>query len=138
MAEEEKKQPRHRKSAETVRERGEKHAAKNAKTNVTKKPSKLKGKIVRPFSTLKSGAGKIYKPIPVPDNKVGRVLGKKVHFIPPYFVNAWRELKLVTWPTPKEAARLTMAVVIFAIAFAILVQILDIIFSKLVKEILLK
>lgn len=124
-----------KKQPETVRERADKL---NAKANAPKKDRKLKGKIVRPFSSIKSASSKIYKPIPVPDNKVGRILGKKVRFIPPYFINSFRELKLVTWPTPKEAARLTLAVIIFAVVFAVFVQVLDFVFGKLVKEILLK
>lgn len=135
MAEEksEKKKPRVRKAPETVRERADKQTAKK-----NTPPSKLKGKIVRPLSAIRRVGAKEYHPIPVPDNKAGRVLKKRVRIVPKFIREAWAELKLVTWPTKKEATRLTLAVFIFAIFFAIFIQVLDLVFNKLVKEIFIK
>lgn len=137
MANEEpaKKLPRKRKSAETVRERADKISAKKSKSTKT---SKLKGKIHRPLSVISNVAKKEYHPVPVPDNKAGKVLKKRVRFIPKFIRESWAELKFVTWPTKKEAARLTFAVIVFAVVFAIFVQALDYIFNILMKEILLK
>lgn len=135
MAEEKSKnkKPRVRKTPETVRERADKQTAKR-----NAQPSKLKGKIHRPLSVLRKVGAKEYHPIPVPDNKAGRVLKKRVRFVPKFIREAWAELKLVTWPTKKQAANLTLAVFAFAIFFAIFIQLLDVVFNKLVKEIFIK
>lgn len=130
-----KKKPRIRKSPETVRERAEKQTAKQATPTKT---SKLKGKIHRPLSVLRKAGSKEYHPIPVPDNKTGRILKKRVRIVPKFVREAWAELKLVTWPTKKEAARLTSAVIIFALFFSVFIQLLDFAFNKLVKEIFIK
>lgn len=125
------KKPRIRKTPETVRERADR--------NTTKKEGrtrKLRGKIHRPLSVLRRVGRKEYNPVPVPNNKAGKVLGKRVRIVPKFFHEAWAELKLVTWPTKKEAARLTGAVIIFAVIFSIFVQVLDFLFSKLIKVIL--
>lgn len=135
MAEEkqEKKKPRVRKSPETVRQRAEKQTSKKQAPR-----GKLKGKIHRPLSVLRRASAKEYHPITVPDNKVGRVLNKRVRLVPKFVREAWSELKMVTWPTKKEAARLTAAVIIFAFFFAVFIQLLDVVFNKIVKLIFLK
>jgi preprotein translocase subunit SecE len=135
MAEEKasKKKPRVRKSPETVRERADKQTAKDHAPK-----GKIKSKIVRPLSVLRKVGNKEYHPVPVPDNKAGKVLKKRVRLMPKFVREAWAELKLVTWSTKKEAARLTAAVLIFATIFAIFVQVLDLIFNRVVKEIFLK
>lgn len=127
------KKPRVRKSPETVRERADKQTAKD---NAPK--GKIKGKIVRPLSVLRRVASKEYHPVPVPDNKTGKVLKKRVRLVPRFVRESWEEIKLVTWPTKKEAARLTVAVLVFALVFSIFVQLLDVIFNRVVKEIFLK
>jgi len=135
MAEEasQKKEPRKRKGPTTVREHAEKQAEKRVE-----KPSKIKGKISRPFSALRKIGAKEYTPIKVPDKKIIRHLNKKGHFVPRFLRESWAELKKVTWPTKREAARLTLAVFIFAIVFAVFIQIIDYGFSRLVKEIILR
>jgi preprotein translocase subunit SecE len=125
------KKPRIRKSPETVRERADKSASKKLSRS-----KGLKGKIYRPLKALKRTGAKEYNPVSVPDGKAGKVLNKRFHLMPKYIREAWAELKLVTWPTKKEAAKLTGAVVIFAIIFAVFVQIIDLIFNKLFKIIL--
>ena len=130
-----KKTPRRRKEPETVRQKAEKEAVKRTKPT---QMGRVKSKVHKPLSTLGRVAKKEYHPIKAPDNKVGRVLNKRVKYIPDFLVKAWRELRQVTWPTKKEAVKLTFAVIIFSIAFAILVQALDFVFSKVVKEIILR
>jgi preprotein translocase SecE subunit len=78
--------------------------------------------ILRPFKT---------KPI----RAIGRFL-KKVLLIN-YFISAWREVRQVTWPNRKETANLTFAVFIFAIAFGVLIAIIDFGLDKLFREVLL-
>jgi len=127
------KKVRLRKTPESVRERADKRIVKKETTT-----HKLKGKIHRPLSVLRRVGQKEYHPVPVPDNKVGRVLKKRVRIMPRYIRESWAELKLVTWPSKKEAARLTGAVVIFAVIFAVVIQLLDVVFNKLFKIIFIK
>ncbi|HUD03240.1 MAG TPA: preprotein translocase subunit SecE [Patescibacteria group bacterium] len=127
-----KKQLKRHKSHETVREFASKQAQKNEIP-----ARKLKGKIHRPLSVLGNLSKKEYNPIHVPESKAGRILGKRIHIMPKFLKEAWVELKLVTWPSRREAARLTGAVLIFAIIFAIFVQLIGILFDKLFKVILL-
>jgi preprotein translocase subunit SecE len=122
------KKVRLKKTAETVRERADKVTSKEVKPASRKLP-----KVNRPLSVLRRKT----KKTTVSRSKTTE---KKRRFklIPRFFPEAWTELKLVTWPTKKEAARLTGAVLIFATFFAIFVQLLDFVFNKLVKEIFLK
>jgi preprotein translocase subunit SecE len=135
MAEEKsvKNTPRKRKSPATVREHAEKQAEKRVE-----KPHKIRGKIHRPLSVLRRAGAKEYTPIKVPEKKGIRILNKRVRIVPKFVRESWAELKLVTWPTKREAARLTLAVFIFATVFTIFIQIIDFAFNKLVKEIILR
>jgi preprotein translocase SecE subunit len=61
-----------------------------------------------------------------PAGKVRRTLRWIVrHTIPPYFRNSFAELRNVTWPDRKLTLRLTWAVVMFAVVFAVIVGFLD-------------
>ena len=53
-----------------------------------------------------------------------------------YFKGAWAELKLVRWPTRKETWKMTAAVLVFSITFAIFVVVLDGLFTFMFKSIL--
>lgn len=129
------KKPRRKKMPETVRERAQKEAHKKE----NKKPSKIKATIHKPLSSLRKLGAKEYHPVKVSDTtKTGKILGKKVHFIPKFLKSSWAELSQVTWPTKKEAFNKTLAVLGFAAVIMIIVQILDTVFSKVVKEIILK
>jgi preprotein translocase SecE subunit len=71
--------------------------------------------------------------------RLGRIILKILRWITPnYFINSWREVRLVTWPTRKETWRLTLAVFIFAIIFGAMVsgvdKVLDIIFKKVILK----
>jgi len=128
------KKPSRRKAPETVRERAERQANKQLKSD-------SKSRIWHPFRSIKKVSNKEFNPVKLPDNKYGKVLGKRIRIsriIPKFFREAWAELKNVTWPSRREAVRLTGAVVIFAVIFAIFVQTLDFIFDRVVKVIILK
>ena len=129
------KKPRIRKEPETVREKAQKETAKKA---TPKKFHKVKTTIKKPFNKAAQIGAKEYHPIKVPDKKGLRHLNKRVRFVPKFVRESWAELKLVTWPSKSEALQKTLAVFMFAIFFTILVQILDLIFSKVIKEIILK
>lgn len=120
---------RRHKSQETIRELASKQAQKNEIPT-----RKLKGKIYRPLSNLGEFSKKEFNPIPIPETKI---LGKHIHLMPKFLRQAWAELKLVTWPSRREATRLTGAVIIFAVIFALFVQFVGILFDKLFKVILL-
>jgi preprotein translocase SecE subunit len=129
------KKPRRRKSPETVRERAEKESAKKS---APKKSSKVKSTVTKPFSKAAEIGKKEYNPIRVPEKKGLKHLNKRVRFVPKFISGAWAELVQVTWPTKKEAVQKTIAVIAFALVFAAFVQFLDFIFSKVVKEIILR
>ncbi len=71
--------------------------------------------------------------------KIGRVLGKILGWlVPRYFLNAWREVRQVTWPSRGESWRLTSAVFIFAIIFGALVASVDKGLDEIFKKVIIK
>lgn len=128
------KKQRIRKTAPTVRERVE--AAKDKAAE--EKPSRLRKRL--------NSLPKPQKRPHLPNNKVvsaaGRGLkpvGKALSWLTPtYFVNAWRELRQVTWPSRRETWRLTLAVFIFAIVFGALVAGVDKGLDEVFKKVVLK
>lgn len=104
------------------------------------KPKRLRktaGTIASPFKRAHKTTKKEYNVVPLPDNKAGRILGKRVRIVPKYFREAWGEIKLVTWPNRKETIRLTIAVFVFALVFALIVGGLDFVLDKIFRRILL-
>jgi len=116
------RKPRVRKTAPTFREVAEAEQAKSSST--VKKSSRPRRFLSFIFTPLKP-IGRVLK----------RVLG---WLVPRYFVNAWREVKQVTWPGRKETWRLTLAVFIFAAVFGFVVYFVDKGLEKLFKELVLK
>lgn len=104
-----------------------------------KKPRKLKtatNKALKPVGRIaKAGKKEVY--LPLPDNKAGRFLNKRRRVVPSYFRQSWNELRQVTWPNRKQTIQLTLAVFIFAIAFAAFVGILDYGLDKIFRKVLL-
>lgn len=135
VSKKEDKKPRRRKAPETVRGKAQKESIKKA---TPKKSSAVKATITRPIKKAASVGKKEYHPIKVPDKKGVRVLNKRVRFVPKWLRDSWAELRQVTWPTKKEAASKTLAVIMFALVFAGFIQLLDYIFSRVVKEIILR
>lgn len=64
--------------------------------------------------------------------RTGRILGLR------YLRDSWRELRMVTWPSFSNSARLTGAVIIFSVIFSIFIAIVDFGLDKLFRQILLK
>jgi preprotein translocase subunit SecE len=124
------KAPRRIRKVETVREKAEKSSIKQDKPKKRGRVRKVLRIIFNPVRFIWKILRKIghFKPFRV----VGYIL------VPPYFRNSWKELKLVTWPTKRESRRLTLAVIIFAVVFGVLVAIVDYGLDKLFKRILLK
>jgi len=130
------RKPRIRKTAPTVRERVE---AAQAKANQVEKPKRI--------AAVKRLPRPSYRPrLHIPDNKVflalkrvGRLLRRILSWlVPRYFVNAWREVRLVVWPNRRETRRLTLAVLIFSIIFGALVSGVDKGLDELFKHFVLK
>lgn len=129
MAEEvESPKPKRRlkKAPESVRERNAKASEVAAKAPKVKKPRK----IFEPFRAIGRGLARVerFKPI----HLIGLVI------VPRYLRNAWKELRLVTWPNRLETFRLTGAVIIFSAVFGILIAITDYGLDKLFKKVILK
>jgi preprotein translocase SecE subunit len=116
------KKPRIRKTAPSLREMAQEAQAKQQKVVEASKGSKSTF-----FVALKRIRGL---------KGAGKVMGVFGWLMPKYFINSWREVREVTWPTRKETWRLTLAVFVFAIVFGALVagvdKGLDVLFKKLV------
>jgi preprotein translocase subunit SecE len=74
--------------------------------------------------------------LPLPKNRVGTVLGKRIRW-PRYFRDAFAEVRKVVWPTRRESLKLTFAVIMFAIILTIFTAVLDYGFSQAVERIFL-
>lgn len=120
---------------ETVRERAEKTTKKASRQPRTRK---IASSAVKPVQKVGKALNKEFHPIKQGDSGARKVLTKKAPLMPRYFVNSFRELKLVTWPSRKTAAKLTLAVILFSIFTAALVRAMDYGYDKLFKDVILK
>lgn len=128
------KKPRVRK-APTVREQLEAARQKDSQPKKAGRLTVVKNKLPKRrfglFARLWSVVKFIFRPL--------RFMKRPLRWLmPTYFLNAWRELKLVTWPTRRETWRLTLAVFIFATVFGLLVAGVDKILDYLFKHVILK
>jgi preprotein translocase SecE subunit len=128
-----KRKPRIRKSAPTIRERAE---AAQAKTEPNSKPIKRAlARTTSPVKKLRLGDRKVVKILKIPFVYIKRAL---IWIVPKYFVNSWREIKLVHWPNRRETWRLTLAVFIFALVFGAMVAGVDRALDEIFKKLVLK
>jgi len=118
------RKPRIRKAVDS----GDK-TAKSA-NNVSAADSKSESKAKAPASS----SGRLQPQIPGAGG-VKRVLR---WLAPSYFVNSWREVRQVTWPSRRETWRLTAAVFVFAIIFGGLVAGVDKGLDEIFKKVILK
>ena len=81
------------------------------------------------------GSFGIFKPLRPAVSLLARILSR---LIPRYFVNSWREVRQVTWPTRVETWRLTLAVFIFATIFGAMVAAVDKGLDEIFKKVILK
>lgn len=128
------KQPRIRKSVPTKREQAE-MAREQAEKPKSKRLRKAATKVTSPLKKARLPRNKATKPIYRVGSVVKKVLRK---LVPSYFVNSWREVRQVSWPTRKETWRLTLAVFIFSVIFGLAVygvdKVLDLIFKKVILK----
>lgn len=129
-----KRRPRVRKSAPTIRQRVEAASA----AEEAKKPRRIRRvltKTISPVKKLKVKERRIFKPVV----RLLRLLKNVLRWIvPSYFINSWRELRLVNWPNRRETLRLTLAVFIFALVFGTLVAGVDWVLQEVFKKVILK
>lgn len=116
----------------TVRER-----ANSSKSDKRRRIKTTAGQLSSKLSSART-SGKREFHIPLPDNKVGRILKKRVRFVPGFIKNSWTELRGVTWPNRNDTVRLTMAVFIFSVVFAAIVGVIDYGLDKLFREVIIK
>lgn len=122
------------KKKETLRQKAER-----ASTTSEPKTRRLKataGAASRPFKAAHRVGKKEYY-LPMPNNRVGRFLNKKRRFTPGFLLNAWRELRMVEWPSFGTVLRLTLAVFIFSIVFGLLITVVDFGLDKLFRKVFL-
>lgn len=128
MADEQPSKPKRLvKNPETFRERALKAS------EASSKPSRTSG--------VKRTGGKVAKPVAVPFKKAAgtkpaRILGRFILFR--YIRDSWFELKKVTWPSWKQSRQLTVAVLIFAVVFGVLIAVVDYGLDKIFRNILFK
>jgi preprotein translocase SecE subunit len=128
------RRPRVRKSAPTVRERQEAAAIQGD----IKKPRRISAaakSAARPLKKLRLSERRPVKVI----SRVLRPLKRILNWlIPRYFINSWREVRRVIWPSRRETWRLTLAVFVFAIIFGALVAGVDKGLDEIFKKVVLK
>lgn len=117
---------------QTVRERSQTEAAA--------KPKRIRTGVGRIGGKAKSAAsfGKREYHLPLPDNKLGKILNKRVRLMPKFLINSWNEIRQVVWPNRRETWRLTFAVLIFSLIFGISVSLLDVGLDKIFKEVIIE
>jgi preprotein translocase SecE subunit len=128
------RKPRVRK-APTLREQAEIARSKTEKDQKAGKIRKASSKLGGSLKKTRITSNPLVKVLV----RTGRVIKKVLRWITPnYFINSWREVRLVTWPTRRETWRLTAAVFVFAVVFGALVagvdKVLDVIFKKIVLK----
>lgn len=107
----------------------------------SKKPRRLKGvskKVGKPLKKVVSRGKREFHPVKFPDGKAGRLLNKRVRFMPKFLAEAWQEIRQVTWPTPRETLRLSVAVFIFAVILTAVVAVLDLGLDKIFRELIIQ
>lgn len=76
--------------------------------------------------------------IPMPEKVASGKLGKSRRIrMPKYVRESFQELKKVTWPSRKEAWKLTFAVIVFTAIFTVFIIVADYGFEKLAERIFL-
>lgn len=122
------KKPRIRK-APTVRETVE------AQTQQGQAPKSAKIKKLSRLVSLFGFLKPVFRVLGLIFTPFKKILG---WLVPRYFINAWREVKQVTWPTRRETWRLTFAVFLFALIFGSLIAGVDKVLDEFFKKVILK
>jgi preprotein translocase SecE subunit len=121
-----------KKSKTTFRERNQKAAEAHDKP---KRIRKVAASAARPVGKVRAALKTEYHIIPQKEN--AGFFSKSRRATPSYFVKAWQELKLVTWPGRKETWKLVFAVYVFAIGLGLAIALLDYGLDKLFRDVIL-
>ncbi len=109
------------------------------RTEAVKVVAKQRSGLFSLFRRTVKAVFRLLAPVFRPLAPVFRLVKKVLSWlVPRYFVNAWRELRLVTWPSRRESWRLTSAVFIFAVVFGALLTVVDKGLDDLFKKTVLK
>ncbi|MEM6997904.1 MAG: preprotein translocase subunit SecE [Patescibacteria group bacterium] len=130
-----KKAPRRRKKPVTVKEKAARQSAKTKKPTRRKKATNAAGKGASTVKDFLTSDISVHDQSS--DSKVSGYLTRNRSIAPSYLRGAVHEMSLVTWPSFKEAMRLTLAVFVFAIVFALVVSGIDWLLGKAFEEIIL-
>jgi preprotein translocase SecE subunit len=127
------------KKSETVREKRQKAGVAQPKKRRVRQTVSKANRPVRAFGHGLARASRPLSPLLKPFRTrparfVGRILSK-IFFLG-YIRASWRELRQVTWPNRRETVKLTLAVFVFAISFALLIAVLDFGLDKVFKQLL--
>ncbi len=133
MAETDKKPKRRIRKVETVREITNKSVNADLDANSSLGSAIWRG-FTAPIRMIGRGIAKLGRSLG--RFKVFRIIGRIL--FPRYFRNSWKELRQVTWLTFKQSRQLTVAVMIFAIVFGVVVALLDFGLDKIFKQVLIK
>ncbi|MEO7364369.1 MAG: preprotein translocase subunit SecE [Candidatus Saccharimonadales bacterium] len=119
------------KNPETFREKALKATEQSDKPTRRSRARQRSGKLVSPvFRPVGRTAGKVFR------RKPFRILGRIL--LPTYLRSAFSELREVQWPKWKTARDLTFAVLVFAIAFGVVIAIVDYGLDRLFRDVLIK
>lgn len=119
---EEKENKKVSKKTETIRERAERlalEASKPSKSDTNKEEKKQR--------KSKKRGQKVKK-----EKKQ-----RRFHIIPSFFRGAFAEIKLVTWPDRRMTAKLSTAVILFAVVFSVMIGLVDYAFGIIFKKVFL-
>jgi len=130
MAEDKKNSPRVRK-VETMRDKVAKSEDKADKPRRLKKTASA---VKKPIQSVSGAVKKEYHLITPQESGFKGFMTKSRRITPRYFREAYKELKLVTWPNRRETWRLMMAVFLFATVFGLLITVVDYGLDKLFKQ----
>jgi preprotein translocase SecE subunit len=132
----EKKSTRRIKKPETMRQKVEKETTKNTASKKPRRLHQVKTTAKKPFVRFGNFLKKEIH-LPGAKHRSKSVLHKKRSIVPKFLINSWNELKLVTWPDRKQTAKLTFAVIVFAIVFGAMVAGVDYVLDKIFREVIL-
>lgn len=143
MASSESESRKPKKQTESVRERAERaisEATNSKKTDRADKKAVKAEKKVEKVEVAKVKPAKTRKIKFLNRNKHESKKDKKprrFHIIPRFITEAFKEIRLVTWPDARTTFKLTTAVIIFATVFTIMVSLVDYGFGKIFKKVFL-
>lgn len=116
---------------ESMRDKSAKAVSRSAKPRRLQTTKTALGK---PLSAARNIAKKEYYVFKPHETGFKGFLTKRRRWTPGYFRSAFKELRLVTWPSRRDSWRLVISVFLFSIAFGSVIAIVDFGLDKLFKQ----